>query len=89
MSTPEEMEIFYANVFQVDDDDLVITLFQQGLNTTKNFNQLTIEDITRVCNNIKRPGGMVQDEDGNMVANRGQQGSAVLEKRFKQLWLFV
>jgi hypothetical protein len=33
MSTPEEMEIYLINVFQLDDNALIIALFQQRLDT--------------------------------------------------------
>jgi hypothetical protein len=66
MATPEQMELFYTTVFQVDDVELVIAMFQQDLNTIENINLLTVDDITRVRNNIRRPGGMVQDEDGDI-----------------------
>jgi hypothetical protein len=84
MSTPEQMEILYNTVFQIDDDELIIALLQQDLNTIENYNLLTVEDITRACGNIKRPGGTIVDADGDLVPNRGQQVSAVLEKRLKQ-----
>jgi hypothetical protein len=58
------MEMYLANVFLLDDDNLVIALFEQGHNTMDNYNQLTVEDITRICFNIRRPGEMVMDEDG-------------------------
>jgi hypothetical protein len=89
MATPVQMEAYYSTVFQVDDDDLIIALLQQDLNTIESFNLLTVEDIATACNNIKRPGGMVVDADGDLVPNRGQQVSAVLEKRLKQFWFYI
>jgi hypothetical protein len=73
----------------MDDDDLVIVMFEQDLNRIENINLLTVEDITRVCNNTRRPGGMVLDEDGDLVVNRGYQMSLVLKKRLKQFWFFI
>jgi hypothetical protein len=89
MSTPEEMEIYLTNTFQLDDDDLVIALFEQGLDTMEGYNMLTLDNITRVCSNVRRPGGMIMGEDGELMVNRGQQVSAVLEKKLKQFWFFV
>jgi hypothetical protein len=89
MSTPEEMEIYLTNTFQLDDDDLVIALFEQRLDTMKGYSMLTLDDITRIRSNVRRPGGMIIGEDGELVVNRGQQVSAVLEKRLKQFWFFV
>jgi hypothetical protein len=83
------MEIYLTNTFQLDDDDLVIALFEQGLDTMEGYNMLMLDDITRVCSNVRRPGGMIMGEDGEFVVNRGQQVSAVLEKRLKQFWFFV
>jgi hypothetical protein len=53
MSTPEEMEIYLTNTFQLDDDDLVIALFEQGLDTMEGYNMLTLDNITRVCANVR------------------------------------
>jgi hypothetical protein len=89
MATPVQMKNFYTTVFQIDVDELIIALFQQDLNTIENYNLLTVEDITTACNNIKRPGGMLLDADGDLVPNREQQVSAVLEKHLKQFWFFI
>ena len=89
MLTPEEMEIFYVTVFGIDDDDLVLALFDQGLDTIDNYNLLTMDDITRICNNIRKPGGMILDADGDFVPDRGQAISTILEKRLKQFWFFL
>jgi hypothetical protein len=89
MYTPEEMEIYLTNTFQLDDDDLVIALFEQRLDTMEGYNMFTLDDITRICFNVRKPGGMIIGEDGELVVNRGQQVSAVLKKRFKQFWFFV
>jgi hypothetical protein len=72
MSTPEEMEVFYVTVFGIDDDDLVLALFDQGLDTIDNYNLLSVDDIVRVCNNIRKPGGMIVNDDGDLVPDRGQ-----------------
>ena len=71
MTTPEEMEIFYNTVLGIDDDDIIIALFEQGLDTIDGYNALRKDDIVHVCNNIKRPGGMIVDEDGEWA--RSQQ----------------
>jgi hypothetical protein len=89
MSTPEEMEVFYVTVFGIDDDDLVLALFDQGLDTIDNYNLLSVDDIVRVCNNIRKPGGMIVNDDGDLVPDRGQAISTILEKRLKQFWFFL
>jgi hypothetical protein len=89
MSTPEEMEQYFAIILDVNDDDLMLALFQQGLDTLESFNSLTVEDITRICATVRRPGGMIVDEFGDLIPDRGQQVSAVLEKRLKQFWFYV
>jgi hypothetical protein len=53
------------------------------------YNELALADITTACANIRKPGGMVVDEDGDLVPNRGQQVSVLLEKRLKQFWFFT
>ena len=88
MTTPEEMEFFLENVFEIDDDDIIIALFEQGLDTIDGYNNLELEDIPRVCNNIRKPGGMMVDEDGDMVPNRGTPISVLIEARLKMLWLY-
>jgi hypothetical protein len=89
VSTPEEMKVYLTNIFQLDDDDLIIALFQQELDTLDGYNQLTLENISRACSNIRKPGGMVKDEDGDLVPNRGQQVSVLLAKWLKPFWFFV
>ena len=56
MTTPEEMDYFLENVFEIDDDDIIAALFEQGLDTIHGYNNLELEDIPRVCNNIRKPG---------------------------------
>ena len=82
------MEFFLENVFEIDDDDIIIALFEQGLDTIDGYNNLELEDIPRVCNNIRKPGGMMVDEDGDMVPNRGTPISVLIEARLKMLWLY-
>jgi hypothetical protein len=89
MATPELLEQYYQIEFKIDDDDLIIALFEQGLDSLESYNLLTLDDITRVCNTIRKPGGLILDDDGDYVPNRGQAISAVLEKRLKQFWFFV
>jgi hypothetical protein len=89
MDTPELLEDYFKIEFKIDDDDLIIALFEQGLDSLENFNLLTLTDMTRVCDTIRKPGGMIVDDDGDLVPNRGQAVSAVLEKRLKQFWQFV
>jgi hypothetical protein len=89
MDTPEFLEDYFKIEFKIDDDDLIIALFEQGLDSLENFNLLTLADMTRVCDTIRKPGGMIVDDDGDLVPNRGQAVSAVLEKRLKQFWQYV
>jgi hypothetical protein len=89
MTTPLEMEIYLNTVFNIDDDDLIIALFEQGLDTMESINMLKPEDIIRICSINRKPGDMILNEEGDLVPNRGQPVSAMLEKQLKQLWFFV
>jgi hypothetical protein len=89
MATQEEMELFYVSVIGISNEDLVLALCEQGLDTIDNYNLLTIEDITRICSTIRKPGGMFVDDDGDWVPDRGLAVSAIEEKRLKQFWFFV
>ena len=82
------MEIFYNTVLGIDDDDIIIALFEQGLDTIDGYNALRKDDIVHVCNNIKRPGGMIVDEDGEWAPNRGTSISVLIETKLKHLWLY-
>jgi hypothetical protein len=89
MSTTEEMEIYLNTTFGIDDDDLIIALFQQGYDTMANINTLELEDITRICNIIRKPGEIIIDEDGDTVPKRGHPLLAPDEARLEQFWYFV
>jgi hypothetical protein len=89
MTTSEEMEVYLSTVIHIDDDDLIIALFDQGLDTMESINILKAKDITTICSIIREPGGMMMDEDGDLIPNRGQPVSAMLKKQLKQLWFFV
>jgi hypothetical protein len=68
---------------------LVLALFDQGLDTIDNYNLLSMDDIVRICTNIRKPGGMIVNDDGDLVPDRGQAVSTILEKRLKQFWFFL
>jgi hypothetical protein len=89
MSTEEEMELYLNITFGIGDDDLIIALIEQGFSTMDNINTLELDDITRICNIIRKPGGMIIDEDGDTVPNRGQPLLAPDEARLKPFWYFV
>jgi hypothetical protein len=81
-SDEEQMSDFYRKVLQINDDNLILGLMTQGLNTMAGYNQLTADEIVKICSNIRRPGGMIEDDDGHQQPNRGLQvtiGGAALE----------
>jgi hypothetical protein len=71
------MEVYLSTIFQIDDDELMLALFELGFDTMKNINMLKAADITRICSIIRKLGGMVMDMDGNLsvVPNRSSQCS--------------
>jgi hypothetical protein len=89
MSTEEEMELYFNITIGIEDDDLIIALIEQGFSTMANINTLELDDITRICNIIRKPGGMIIDENGVIVPNRGQPLLAPDEARLKQFWYFL
>jgi hypothetical protein len=89
MSTEEKMEIYLNTIFGIEDDDLIIALIDQGFSTMANINMSELEDITRICNIIRKPGGMIIDEDGDTFPNKGQPLSTPAEARPKQFWYFA
>jgi hypothetical protein len=82
------MELLYETVLGLDNDQELLLALLDELNTMETYNLLAVKDITRICTTICKPGGMVLDDDGDMVPNRGLHVSAVLEKRLKQLWFY-
>ena len=88
MTTPEEMELYYSTVLEIEEEETITALFEQGLDTMDGFNHLRLEDISRICSNIRRPGGMMVDDNGDLVPNRGTPISVLIETRLKQLWFF-
>jgi hypothetical protein len=69
----EQMSDFYREVLQINDDNLILELLGQGLNTMAGYNQLTADEIIKICHNIRRPGGTIEDDDGNQQPHRGTQ----------------
>jgi hypothetical protein len=88
MATAVQMELLYETVLGLDDDQELLLALLDELDTMETYNLLAVEDITRICATICKPGGAVLNVDGDMVLNRGQHVSAVLEKRLKQVWLY-
>jgi hypothetical protein len=84
----EQMMDFYREVLQINDQALILDLMEQGLGLMAGYNQLTAEEVVRICQNIRRPGGTVEDEDGNTHPNHGTQVTILEEKRLKQFWYY-
>ena len=88
MATEVQMEFLYETVLGLENDQELLLALLDELDTMDAYNLLAVEDITRTCATIRRPGGMIVDDDGDLVPNRGINVSAVLEKRLKQLWFY-
>ncbi|MGL5934462.1 MAG: hypothetical protein ACRCZI_02445, partial [Cetobacterium sp.] len=84
----EQMMDFYREVLQINDEVLILDLIDQGLGSMSGFNQLTADDVTKICQNIRRPGGLLEDDNGNAQPNRGTQVTILEEKRLKQFWYY-
>ena len=69
--------------FTVDASHRVADAGHQGLNQLADFAELTDEDVTSICYNVRRPGGTVDDGHGNQVQDRGQNISFLAEQKFK------
>jgi hypothetical protein len=79
---------FFREVLQINDDALLLELNSQGLKSMSGFNQHTMEEIGMICQNIRRPGGTIEDDEGNTVPDRGIQETVLDEKRLKQFWYY-
>ena len=80
MATNVQMEFLYETVLGLENDQELLLALLDELDTMDAYNLLAVEDITRTCATIRRPGGMMIDDDGDLVPNRGLNVSAVLEK---------
>jgi hypothetical protein len=72
---PNEVQIaeFFSGVLQITEGATILAIIDQGLNTMAGFNDLKLEEITMVCLYIRRPGGSIEDDNGNLVPNcRGE-----------------
>jgi hypothetical protein len=87
---PNEMQIedFFREVLHITDDALLLELNTQGLKSMSGFNQHTEVEIALICQNIRRPGGTYEDDQGNTHPDRGTQVSVLDEKRLKQFWYY-
>ena len=56
---------------------------EQGLNSLGELRMLTDDDCNNICKIIKRPGGTIQNANGDNVANPGHSVSLVAEKNLK------
>ena len=61
----------------------------QGLNRLTDMAELTDEDVTSICYNVRRPGGTVQDANGNQVQDRGSNISFLAEQKLKYVVYFI
>lgn len=51
----------------------------QGLGSLGELRMLTDEDCGTICKTLKRPGGTIQDADGDTISNPGHSVSLVAE----------
>ena len=61
----------------------------QGLDSLDNLRMLQEDDCTTVCKNVRRPGGTINNNDGNPVPNPGTNVSLVAEKQLKLTVYFL
>ena len=80
----QQIEDFFREVLQITDVALLLELNTQGLKSMSGFNQLTEVEIALICMNIRRPGGTIEDDEGNVHPDRGVQVGVLDEKRLKQ-----
>jgi hypothetical protein len=80
----QQIEDFFREVLQITDVALLLELNTQGLKSMSGFNQLTEVEIALICMNIRRPGGTIEDDEGNVHPDRGIQVAVLDEKRLKQ-----
>ena len=70
-------------------------LNNQGLQGTDDFEGLTDDDITTICDNCRKPGGTITNPNAVIVGqpanitNPGVQLSFVTEKRMRMLNLYI
>ncbi|MGL5936684.1 MAG: hypothetical protein ACRCZI_13805 [Cetobacterium sp.] len=84
----QQIESFFTEVLEITDQALLLELHSQGLKSMSGFNQHTEHEIALICQNIRRPGGTVEDDEGNTHPDRGVQVSVLDEKRLKQFWYY-
>jgi uncharacterized membrane protein YgcG len=62
---------------------------QQGILTFRNLQSISRKDISTVCMNIRKPGGMELDGAGVLVPDRGTAVPALLELNLQKLWYYA
>jgi hypothetical protein len=78
-------------------NDLKDAIFEQGYITHETFEYMTDEDVTNLCQTIRKPGGMIVNpqvaREGEVVPalinNPGTPVGDLFEKRLKQLAYFL
>jgi hypothetical protein len=82
--TDEQLMEFFNDVLLIADVATILSLQDQGLKSMAGFNDLKLEKITQICANVRKPGGMIEDDAGNQVPSRSLQVTVLDEKRLKQ-----
>lgn len=86
---------YLTNVLLIADNNVRIGLVAQGLQSFDDFESLTDEDVSDICTNLRKPGGLVTNPNFNpanpapgippVIPNPGVQVSHLTEKRLKML----
>ena len=80
---------YFQGTLLIQDNDARNALTNQGLDDWDSFLTVTDQDIQDICKNIRSPGGLVTNQDGDLVPNRGINIGFVFEKRLRQLRYFI
>jgi hypothetical protein len=96
---PPTFNDYLTTTLGITDADLVAALNGQGLTLPRDFVNLTEEDVTKICNNIRKPGGTIPNpalaapnppaNAPQTIPNPGISVGFVYEKRLQMLRYYV
>jgi hypothetical protein len=90
-----ELNNYFNNVLQIVQQPVRDALNEQGLNAFDAFATLEEEDIKRICDTIRKPGGIIINPNAAIagqpptIPNPGVAIGQVYKKRLKMLRYFV